>query len=121
MASSDRRLHPAEHDMRTITIEKVIVLLVMKLATVYGIHPEEAEVIVEPSAKVNIISLGIKFKDMVRESSKARHKHSTSDNSSSNPIALLNRIMNNLKSNGRRNKQQSDMIMKMLAGGNSEP
>ncbi|MED6187905.1 hypothetical protein PIB30_080995 [Stylosanthes scabra] len=74
--------------------------------------PKEADVMVDSSAK---------FNDTPVESSKARRKHSTSDGSSLNPIAHLNRIMNSLKSNDCPNKQRSDMIMKMLAGGNLGP
>ncbi|MED6115215.1 hypothetical protein PIB30_088153 [Stylosanthes scabra] len=59
----------------------------------------------DPSVRVKVIPRGIKFKDTPAESSKVHRKHSTSDGSSSNPVALFykklacveTRIINQLK------------------------
>ncbi|MED6194681.1 hypothetical protein PIB30_030748 [Stylosanthes scabra] len=75
---------------------------------------KKAEVMVDPSVRVKVIPREVKFKDTSAESSKACHKHSTCDGSSSNPIALFykkltcmeTRIMNQLKRNDRRNKRR---------------
>ncbi|MED6181807.1 hypothetical protein PIB30_022836 [Stylosanthes scabra] len=103
--------------------------LLMKLAAKHRIHPEETEVMVDPSAKVKVIPREVKFKNTHAESSKVRHKRSTSDGLFSNPIALLwkeitsmeTRLMNRLKSNGCRHKRRCDRTMKMLAGENLGP
>ncbi|MED6115216.1 hypothetical protein PIB30_088154 [Stylosanthes scabra] len=131
---SDKKvyIHKLIHKKMHPTIESSVLVfpsLVMKFAAKHGIDPEETEVMMDPSVRVKVIPHGIKFKDTPVESSKVHRKHSTSDGSSSNPVALFykklacveTRIINQLKCNDRRNKRWYDRIMKMLEEKNPGP